>query len=169
MVQAKNLALLGATDAQMAEFFNVNISTFKRWKTTKPGFSDQLGMGKGLADSKVAASLYQRATGFTQQEVDIRVISGKVVQTIYTKKYAPDVTACIYWLKNRQPELWNDRRNADIDPVEQKLKRVELEIRELEAERAKFILAKMIAAETDTETEDDQAEFMAELASRLPN
>ena len=26
----------------------------------------------------------------------------------------PDTTACIYWLKNRKPEQWRDRREVDV-------------------------------------------------------
>lgn len=159
--QAKNLCLLGATDPDLANFFEVGLTTFQGWKRKYPELRDALKAGKMAADAKVAKSLYQRATGFTQQEVDIRVIGGKVVQTIYTKRYAPDTTAQIFWLKNRQPELWKDRRERDLT-IDDQIKLVELE-------RAKFLLAKIIAAETDTETEDDQSDFLAELAKRLPD
>lgn len=157
--QAKNLCLLGATDVEIAGFFEVSHTTFQNWKRKTPELRDALKTGKMAADAKVAKSLYQRAVGFTQQEIDIRVIGGKVIQTIYTKKYAPDTTAQIFWLKNRQPELWNDRRERSVDD---QLKLVELE-------RAKFMLAKLIASETDTETEDDQRDFLAELSERLPD
>lgn len=26
----------------------------------------------------------------------------------------PDVTAIIYWLKNRKPEIWKDKQNIEI-------------------------------------------------------
>jgi hypothetical protein len=159
--QAKNLCLLGATDLEIAAFFEVSKTTFDNWKRKTPELRAALKTGKMAADAKVAKSLYQRAVGFSQQEIDIRVIAGKVVQTIYTKKYAPDTTAQIFILKNRHPELWNDRRDRDLS--------VEAQIKLVELERVKFELAKMIAAETDTETEDDQHEFLAEIAKRLPN
>jgi len=159
--QAKNLCLLGATDPEIANFFEVSLTTFNNWKRKTPELREAMKTGKMSADAKVAKSLYQRAIGFSQQEIDIRVIGGKVIQTIYTKKYPPDTTAQIFILKNRHPELWNDRRAPDMS-VEAQMKLVELE-------RAKFELAKMIAAETDTESEDDQREFLAEIAKRLPN
>lgn len=159
--QAKNLCLLGATDAEIASFFDVSQTTFSNWKRKTTELRDALKAGKMAADAKVAKSLYQRAIGFTQQEVDIRVIGGKVVQTIYTKKYFPDTGACIFWLKNRQPDLWKERRERDMS-VDDQIKLVQLE-------REKFELAKMIAAETDTETEDDQRDFLSELSKRLPD
>jgi hypothetical protein len=30
------------------------------------------------------------------------------------RELAPDVTACIFWLKNRQPQLWRDRQDVAI-------------------------------------------------------
>lgn len=159
--QAKNLCLLGAIDPEIASFFDVSLTTFQNWKRKNPELRDAMKAGKMAADAKVAKGLYQRAVGFTQQEVDIRVVGGQVVQTIYTKKYAPDTTAQIFWLKNRQPELWKDRRERDMS-VDDQIKLVELE-------RAKYELAKLIASDTDTETEDDQREFLAEIAKRLPN
>lgn len=159
--QAKNLCLLGATDEEIAGFFDVSLTTFRNWKRKLPELNLAIKSGKLAADARVAKSLYQRAIGFTQQEVDIRVIKGVVVKTIYTKKYAPDTGAAIFYLKNRRPDLWKERRERDMS-VDDQLKMVELE-------RAKFLLAKMIAGETNTETEDDQSEFLAELAKRLPN
>lgn len=157
--QAKHLALLGATDAEMATFFGVGHTTFTKWKKTQPAFVEALNSGKIVADSKVAKSLYQRAIGFSQQEVDIRVVKGQLVQTVYTKKYPPDVTAQIFFLKNRRPDLWSDRKYDDID----------MEIKRTQLEREKFLLAQAIAATTETDKKDDQAEFLQVLSERLPD
>ena len=32
----------------------------------------------------------------------------------YIKHYAPDTTAIIYWLKNRQPQNWRDTREIEM-------------------------------------------------------
>jgi hypothetical protein len=159
--QAKNLCLLGATDTEIAAFFDVSPTTFGNWKRKTPELRAALKAGKMSADAKVAKSLYQRAVGFSQQEVDIRVIGGQLVQTVFTKKYAPDTTAQIFWLKNRQPEMWKERRERDMT-VDDQLKLVQLE-------RERYELAKLIASDTDTETEDDQRDFLLELSKRLPN
>lgn len=31
------------------------------------------------------------------------------------EEVAPDVTAAIFWLKNRKPEEWRDKRDVEID------------------------------------------------------
>lgn len=167
--QCKNLALLGATETEMATFFGVSHSTFQRWKKSHPEMGDHLAFGKIGADGKVALSLYRRAVGFTQQEVDLRVIAGEVVQTVYTKKYAPDTTACIFYLKNRRPDLWSNRTESEASPVERQLKAFEAALKEIELERAKFLLDELKAAKTDVENNDDQDEFLRAIAAKLPN
>ncbi len=50
--------------------------------------------------------MFARATGYEHDEVDIRVIDRKVVQTKIRKFYPPDTAAAIFWLKNRRKEEW---------------------------------------------------------------
>lgn len=113
-VQAAKLCRLGATDAQLADFFEVAVSTVALWKVEHQAFSDALKIPKAEADDKVVQSLYRRATGFEHDEVDIRVIEGQIVKTELRKVYPPDTTACIFWLKNRQQDLWRDRVQAEL-------------------------------------------------------
>lgn len=108
-VQAAKLCALGATDAQMAEFFCVNISTITQWKLTHPEFSASIKDAKEAADQNVERSLYQRAMGYTHEEVDIRVIGQEIVQTPILKHYPPDTSAMIFWLKNRKKAEWRDK------------------------------------------------------------
>ena len=32
----------------------------------------------------------------------------------YVEHYPPDTTACIFWLKNRQPALWRDKVQQEL-------------------------------------------------------
>lgn len=66
-----------------------------------------------MADAKVVASLYKRANGYSHPALDIRTVDGEVVETEYTKHYPPDTVACIFWLKNRRPDLWRDRKEFE--------------------------------------------------------
>lgn len=107
--QAAKLCKLGATDADLADFFEVNVSTIKLWKVKHEEFSAALNMPKEIADDRVEKSLYQRALGYEHDEVDIRVIEGQVVMTPIRKHYPPDPTSMIFWLKNRRPDKWRDK------------------------------------------------------------
>lgn len=107
--QARKLSMLGLTDEEMAKFFDVKKQTLNNWKSDYPEFFASLKEGKVLADGKVVASLYHRALGYSHPEDDIRAIAGEVVITPTIKHYPPDTTACIFWLKNRQPDKWREK------------------------------------------------------------
>lgn len=113
--QAAKLAKLGATDAEIADFFEISAVTVWRWKEADPAFCSALKAGKAEADDRVERSLYARATGYEHDEVDIRVVGGQIVQTPIRKRYPPDTVACIFWLKNRRPDLWRAQPEGGDD------------------------------------------------------
>lgn len=107
--QAEKLCKLGATDMEVADFFEVEVRTIYRWKAENEAFCQALKAGKEVADERVERSLYARANGYEHDEVDIRVVDKEIVQTPIRKYYPPDTTACIFWLKNRKPADWRDK------------------------------------------------------------
>lgn len=115
--QALKLARLGATDKEIADFFNVGEKTLNNWKTDHPEFLQSLKEGKLLSDAEVSSKLYHRALGYSHADVDIRVVAGEIIQTPLIKHYPPDTTACIFWLKNRQPDKWRDKTEVVSDSV----------------------------------------------------
>jgi hypothetical protein len=62
--QARKLCQLGATDVEVARFFNVSRMTIYRWQVEHPEFCDSMKIGKSVADDRVERSLYQRAIGY---------------------------------------------------------------------------------------------------------
>lgn len=111
--QAKNYATLGATDEQMALFFEVHLSTFYEWKVKHPEFREALIVSKGVYDSQIERSLAERARGYSHPEDKIFCNQGETVVVPTTKHYPPDTTACIFWLKNRNPAEWRDVQHHD--------------------------------------------------------
>lgn len=109
--QAEKLCRLGATDQEIADFFEVDVRTIYRWKHAHDDFCQSLKAGKEIVDDRVERSLYQRAIGYEQDEVKIFMPSGAAepVYAPFRAKIAPDVTAGIFWLKNRRPEQWRDK------------------------------------------------------------
>lgn len=106
------LSLLGYTDQDLANFFEVNVDSIYEWKKKHEDFSDALKRGKTEADAKVVHSLYRRALGYTVTESEQVMYKGGM-HTLETKrKILPDVTAQIFWLKNRQPEKWRDKQEV---------------------------------------------------------
>ena len=128
--QAYKLCLLGATDAKLADFFDIAESTLYEWKLEYPEFSEALKKGKVIADATIAEGLYNRAKGAVinvQQAIKLkdsqfnsegRKISEEerieVVDLI--QEVPPDTAAGIFWLKNRNPEMWRDKREYNDNP-----------------------------------------------------
>ena len=113
--QAEKLCLLGATDQEIADFFEVDVRTVYRWKHDHDDFCQALKGGKEIADERVARSLYQRAIGYEQDEVKIFMPAGAAepVYAPYRAKIAPDTTAAIFWLKNRRSGDWRDKQEIE--------------------------------------------------------
>jgi transcriptional regulator with XRE-family HTH domain len=108
--QVKDMVSSGLTERQVALELGVTQSTITAWKRRHPHFRDALALWKYQADAKVERSLYERATGYTC--VDEKIFcskDGTVTRVETTKHYPPDVTAAVFWLKNRQRDTWRDR------------------------------------------------------------
>lgn len=106
--QAYKLCLLGATDKDLADFFETAESTINKWKQDFPTFSESIKKGKVKADAEVAESLFKRAKGYSHKEDKIFNDNGTPLIVPTIKHYPPDTAACFIWLKNRAG--WQDKR-----------------------------------------------------------
>ena len=118
--QAYKACLMGATDADLADFFDVSEKTINNWKHQHPEFLQSIKEGKEIADADVAKSLYQRAIGYSHPEVHVSNYQGKIILTDLTKHYPPETTAGIFWLMNRQSDKWRDRKQTEISGIDGK-------------------------------------------------
>ena len=59
-------------------------------------------------------SLYERAVGYSHDDVHITAYEGNPIITPITKHYAPETKAAIFWLKNRMPDDWRDQQHVDV-------------------------------------------------------
>jgi transcriptional regulator with XRE-family HTH domain len=112
-VEARKLCQLGATDEDLADFFEVTRMTIKRWESRYPEFNAALKRAKEAADDRVERSLYARATGYTFNSEKIFNNDGVITREPCIEHVPPDVTACIFWLKNRRPAEWRDKTDHD--------------------------------------------------------
>lgn len=127
----KGWARDGLTDEQIAKNMNISYSTFKDWKTKYPDISAALKKTKEIADREVENALYKSALGYTvtvKKPIKIRTEKqlkdkGKIVEERieYVEEdvyIPPSNTAQIFWLKNRKPETWREKREVeDNDPM----------------------------------------------------
>ena len=114
LIRIESWARDGLTDKQIAAEIGVSESAFTRWKKKHPPILGALKKGKRPLDFQVENALLKRALGYETLEVTvIEAPDGSVTRKETKKSIAPDVTAQIFWLKNRKTKLWRDRR----DPV----------------------------------------------------
>ena len=118
LVLLEGWARNGLTDEQIANNIGIRTSTFYEWKKKYVEFAEALKKSKEVADLEVENALFKRATGYTVTETKVIESDkdGEKTETI-TKHIPPDTTAQIFWLKNRKPNEWRDKRVVE-DKIE---------------------------------------------------
>ena len=101
----------GLTDEQIYNNLGISKDTFYKYIKQYTDFSDALKKGKDIIDYQVEKALLSKA------------LKG-------------DTTAIIFWLKNRRPDKWRDRKeHSEIDIAQKEL---ELKTKKLMLEEQKF-------------------------------
>lgn len=119
------LALLGLTDALIANVIGISQWLLDKWKVDHPAFLENLTKGKRDADANVAEALYHKAIGYSHDDVHIMANrvneykDGELVRSYVkplmipiVKHYPPDSKAGSFFLKNRTRDMenpWSDR------------------------------------------------------------
>lgn len=104
----------GMIDKDIAKKLGVAYSTFRTYVTKFPALSASLKKGKEVVDYEVENALLKRALGFHYVE-ELASPMGDVVEV--TRYEKPDVTAAIFWLKNRKAETWRNKELVDVKKV----------------------------------------------------
>ena len=118
----------GLTDEQIANNMGIAPKTLYRWKEQYSPICQTLKRGKEVIDIQVENALLKRALGYTYEEItyertevmgitqsgDVKLEPGIKVKTV-VKHLAPDTTAQIFWLKNRKPKEWRDKKEVDAN------------------------------------------------------
>jgi len=113
--QAYRLALLGHTDREMAEYFEISVQTFNMWKRVHPELKNALRLGKDEASMKVVQTLYRLATGYEYDE-EVLVQKGKGVSEIQTihRVVKPSEYACTKFLAAKNRGVWGDSSRLEV-------------------------------------------------------
>ncbi len=115
---------MGATIEQLAELFSCAIQTLYTWGRRYPEFMDAIKSGQDYWNNlRIERSLLERAMGYEYEEVsrkntviktrrgDTPIPAEEITRT--KKKTAPDTTAIMFWLQNRDPERWKNVRRVE--------------------------------------------------------
>lgn len=88
LLMLEGMARDGLTDEQMAKKMGINVATLYRWQNQFCEICEAIKKGRAPIDYEVENKLLELCR-------------------------AGDKTAIIFWLKNRRPDLWKDRRDKD--------------------------------------------------------
>lgn len=108
--QAQKLCALGATDIELADFFEINVRTLYRWRSEHEEFCQAVVAGKDGADDRVERAFYNRAVGYTFESEKVFQHQGQIVRAPTQEHVPPDSGAALNWLKNRRPDRWRDKQ-----------------------------------------------------------
>lgn len=124
--QAEKLCKLGATDKELADFFDVCEDTIYEWKKQYPEFSESIRAGKVIADMRVASALYDGTMDrevIEQQAIKLKTVryngngqreETEDVRVVDLVKIIPaDFRNQQFWLKNRKPANWKDKSETE--------------------------------------------------------
>ena len=105
---------------EIAEKMGIGVATLRRWRKKYPKIDEALKRGSDAADIAVESALLKRAVGYVVEEVTKQLDkSGElVVVKVVQKVVEPNVTAQLFWLKNRRPDLWSERVDVTDKLVE---------------------------------------------------
>lgn len=103
------LARRGLTNEEIAHDLGISYKTLKAWKKRFVAVGAALKEGKAIADGQIETSLFRLANGYRYSETKIVTLpDGRERIEVTEKEVQPNVTAIIFYLKNRRPDLWRD-------------------------------------------------------------
>lgn len=109
-----NWARNGLIDEQIWHNLGIGRQSFYLYQNLYPEFREALKKGKEVVDYEVENALLKRALGYEYEEITEELVNGKMQATKKViKKMPPDTTAQIFWLKNRKPNEWRDKKNVE--------------------------------------------------------
>lgn len=104
----------GLTNEQIAKNMGINPSTLYDYMNKFIEISNALKKGKEVVDIEVENALLKRALGYTITLCEQKVDKDGCVHDLKKDVHVPgDITAQIFWLKNRKPKNWKDKQNSE--------------------------------------------------------
>ena len=112
----------GLFDAQIAKNMGIGEATLYRYKANHPEIKEALRKGKEVVDIEVENAMLKRALGYTITINEQKVDKDGYVHDLKRDLHIPgDVTAQIFWLKNRRRQQWRDKVEVEKGESVQKI------------------------------------------------
>lgn len=132
LVRIQGWARDGLINKQIARNMGIGVSTLTEWRTKFPEIEQAMEQGRDSADREVENALYKSAIGYTkkvQKLVKVKTVdydpeTGRKVReterwvAVEEEVHVPaQVTAQIFWLKNRKPDQWREKSDLTLAPT----------------------------------------------------
>ena len=101
----------GLNDEQIAHNIGIGVRTFYEWLSKYKQLKQVLKQSKEVVDREVENALLKSAIGYYLDEERIDS-EGNVYQV--RRFVPPNTTAQIFWLKNRKPNEWRDKKQTEL-------------------------------------------------------
>lgn len=114
-----NWAARGCSIEQIAGNMGVNVRTLHRWIESHDQICQAIKKGRARSIEAIENALFKNAIGDVWEETEVveTFKDGSTRSKVTRKRIKPDTTAQIFYLKNRAPEAWSDRRDLSIDDM----------------------------------------------------
>lgn len=101
----------GLNDEQIAHNIGIGVRTFYTWLSKYKQLKHVLKQSKEVVDREVENALLKSAIGYYLDEE--RIDSEGNVYPV-RRFVPPNTTAQIFWLKNRKPNEWRDKKQTEL-------------------------------------------------------
>lgn len=121
----------GLIEKDICHNLGISVQTLNVYKKEHPELLESLKRGKEVVDIAVENALYKRTQGYAYDEITRELVTVKdkfgypivddngavkqelKITKVVTKEVQSDVTAQIFWLKNRKPKDWRDKHEVE--------------------------------------------------------
>lgn len=121
----------GLTDIEICKKLGVGKTAYHRYQKEHKNFRDSIERGKIPVNVRVEKALLKRALGYPVVERTTEYIKPKgkgrpvkVSMKKVEKGLAPDVTAQKFFLANRDPERWREKKELEVKIKEMSIKKM---------------------------------------------
>ncbi len=122
LLKLESFARLGLTDTEIASRMGIGVSTLNNYKKQYIKINEALKNGREYVDTKIENALIKRAIGYEYTEQVMERVLNKetgeyefVLTKEMKKEVKPDISAQVFWLKNRRPDIWKDKQDLSVE------------------------------------------------------
>lgn len=114
--RAKVAAMTCKSSKDFCEFLELDPLRFNIWCKNYPSYRKAVWAWRDVATNEIEVAMAKRAIGFKKTtRRDVVTKTGQVETLINETYYPPDTAAAQFWLKNRAPNDWQDKKEIDVN------------------------------------------------------